>query len=174
MNVEKYSKLTIRIHWVSALLIIGMIITGMAMEDAPANAAKVLNLRIHFGLGILVALLSVFRVGWYFHEKKRKTYPTNLDTGNKIQNVLQKITHLMLRQLLMGLSITGFLALFMSGLFRVVVSGKVTAFQGYQLGGVNVAHAVLSKVYLMLFIIHLVGIGQHIWTTKQNVFKRIS
>lgn len=171
--MEKYSKLTIVIHWVSALLIIGMIVTGMAMEDAPASANKVWNLQIHFTLGIFVALLSAFRVILYMLEQKRKIYPKALDTGNKIKNTVQKITHLFLRQLLMGLSITGFLALFLSGLFPVVMSGKVEAFEAYQSGNVNIAHAILSKVYMLLFIIHLAGIVQYIWLSKQNIFKRI-
>ena len=120
--MEKYTSKTIWVHWLSAILIIGMMITGMSMEDAPNDLTKVRNLQIHFGLGLLVSIFSAYRVWLYAKEKRSGLYPAPLDTHSAWKNRLQDITHFVLRNMLIGLTITGFIALFLSARCIVVIS----------------------------------------------------
>jgi len=171
--MEKYSKQSVWVHWLSAVLIIAMIVTGQNMEEAPADAAKVLMLQIHVVTGLAAFALTIYRLFLYSFEKKKNLYPTPLQESKKWKANTQKWTHFALRNLLMGLSITGILALFLTNLFPVFIEGNPDLYTQFQDSGVHTAHAILSKIYILLFLVHLIGIVQHIIFQKQNVFKRI-
>ena len=62
--MEKYSKKTIAIHWISVALIALMIITGKFWKDIDGNSYSLLI--VHFIIGMLVALLTIWRVVIHF------------------------------------------------------------------------------------------------------------
>ena len=63
MNDFRYSTAQIVVHWLSALLICFLLITGtFVLSDMPNTPEKLGNLMIHAGLGAVVAALLITRV----------------------------------------------------------------------------------------------------------------
>ncbi len=79
----KYSKGTIVIHWVSAILIMGLFPLGKYMSDIPVSE-KIILIRIHSALGFLVFLLTIVRSILFFTAKR----PEHLNTGTKFNDLL--------------------------------------------------------------------------------------
>ena len=68
---DRYGSVAIAIHWVTAILIIGLIIAGFIAADTPDSAAKASILRVHAPLGAAVLALTIFRIFWWqFADKK--------------------------------------------------------------------------------------------------------
>lgn len=55
-----YSPRIIWIHWLSSVLIIGLIITGVLAEEAPTLTEKFGLYQWHFPMGIAVFILTLF------------------------------------------------------------------------------------------------------------------
>lgn len=173
-KIDRYPLASAWIHWICALLIIGMIMTGLAMEEAPNDLNKINNLRIHVILGIVVSILSVFRIFQHNYFKKKQLLPKAQDSGSKLINTIKSIVHLALRNMMMGLAITGFLTILLSDYIELILSANPAIYERINKGGVFTAHAILSKIYLLLFILHLAGIGRYIILKRKNILKRIS
>ncbi len=76
-TVDRYGRIAISIHWISALLIIGMMIAGFraaAMTDIEAKASL---LRIHASLGVALLILTLARIGWWLLADRRPALCSN-------------------------------------------------------------------------------------------------
>ncbi len=143
------------------------------MEEAPNNIEKIFNLRIHIMTGLVVAALSIIRIIQFSSFGKRKMIPAPLDSGSKFSNALKSMVHLVLRNMLIGLSITGVLTMWLGGYISVALSGDPSDYENTQQTEVFTAHAVLSKVYLLLFIVHIIGIIRYGIVKRQNSLSRM-
>lgn len=63
-STSHYGIISIFIHWIMALLMIGLIILGLYMVNLPINAQKLKLYGWHKELGILVIFLAIFRLFW--------------------------------------------------------------------------------------------------------------
>ncbi len=63
---QKYGKLTILLHWLMALLIIGLIVIGLWMTRMPLSLEKVRFYGWHKEWGMLALALVIVRLGWRF------------------------------------------------------------------------------------------------------------
>lgn len=61
--LERYDTVAIFLHWMTALLIIGMIVLGLTMEDFPMSL-RFQAINLHKSIGICILALSVFRLIW--------------------------------------------------------------------------------------------------------------
>ena len=64
----RYSKVAIGLHWLIALMIIGLIIFGKLMTN-PETPNRFVLYQLHKSFGILVLLFSVLRLGWRLTHK---------------------------------------------------------------------------------------------------------
>lgn len=64
-NTEShYGSVTILLHWIMAILIIGLLILGLYMVPLPISREKLKFYRWHKEFGMLVLMLIVLRVAW--------------------------------------------------------------------------------------------------------------
>jgi cytochrome b561 len=70
MSTEpRYSLPAIVLHWLLAVIIIGMIILGDVMTDIPRNTpARGFYFNLHKSIGVLAGVLVLMRIGWRLHE----------------------------------------------------------------------------------------------------------
>jgi len=168
-----YSKRTIRIHWIAAFLLIKMLTTGMIMEEMEASQSKLNLLTLHIILGVITGVVSIYRFIHHSKEKKNLAIPKPLETERKWQNGLKSFTHGILRNLPMGLTITGILAIFLSDLLPILLTNELTLFSKHETITVGIAHGILSKIYLVFLLFYLGGILHYALIKKENSLKRI-
>jgi cytochrome b561 len=61
---EQYGVITIALHWIMAILIIGLLILGLYMVSLPISFEKLKLYGWHKEYGFLVLFLVIIRLGW--------------------------------------------------------------------------------------------------------------
>lgn len=167
---EKYSKGTIIIHWLSFLLIIALIPTGIIMEDMEPGVAKINLLRLHALVGVIVFVLTLVRV-WFFFRHKR---PSKLETGSTIHNKLVVWIENSFYYLLILLCITGIATIVMGNLGEALQSNDASLLPK----SLDIPPLYVHKASAMLLIIlllgHIGGVINHYVKNKKNTIKRIT
>jgi superoxide oxidase len=98
---DRYDALARTFHWVIALLIAGMFLTGWTRRAAgQGSPERVWWLSAHTSLGLLVLVLSVGRLAWRLYS------PPPLD-GTRIAQLAAKAGHAVLYICTIGLLLTG-------------------------------------------------------------------
>lgn len=64
---NRFGIITITLHWVMAILIIGLLILGIYMVELPVSLAKLRYYGWHKEYGLLVLGLAIFRLFWRFY-----------------------------------------------------------------------------------------------------------
>jgi cytochrome b561 len=62
-TADRYGTMILAIHWVSALLIIFLLVSGFRAANTDDAAAKAAILRFHIPLALAVLALTVWRIG---------------------------------------------------------------------------------------------------------------
>ncbi len=173
MQQKKYHKYIIWIHWFSALLIFGLIFTGIKMEHQALSIEKFNLYKIHFLLGILVLIATVLRIiAILKYPKPIALYPIN-SPREKFRNLVYKGFYI----ILLWMCISGLISLFGEGIFTALQSGKLSDLPEIKEDGfhpIMLSHHVVAKLFFLLLIFHICGVIVHFIQKKENALHRIS
>lgn len=116
LNSEgRYGAVAIALHWLMALLLIGLVAMGLYMvslPDAGYDAWKIVLILAHKQLGMLALLIAASRLFWRF----ANALPRLVDTLPDWQKVLARFVHLCFYGLMFALPVTGWLMSSAAGL----------------------------------------------------------
>ncbi|HHO55781.1 MAG TPA: hypothetical protein ENK21_05285 [Trueperaceae bacterium] len=148
---KTYSKLTIIIHWLSALLIIGMMGTGMIGSKLATDAPLRLNLiKLHGTVGLIVLVLTAFRLVILFTSK----HPEKLAMPAWRQQMFAW-NHRIIYAVIIGLTLSGIGMLITSSIgiapFNITPDAIVDSVP-------RTVHGILPKLFLVLLIMHVAGV----------------
>ena len=175
MNRDEGYTLTARlIHWLVAIVVVGMFILGLWMvdlgyydpwrKDAP---------EIHKAVGILLFGLMLFRVFW----RAVKGAPAPEDSHSSLEHIGAHIAHLALYGLLFSIMISGYLIstadgrdISVFGLFHVPGFGAFFDNQEDLAGDI---HYVLAIIVIALAGIHAVAALKHHFIDKDRTLMKM-
>ncbi|MCP8882837.1 cytochrome b/b6 domain-containing protein [Devosia sp. XJ19-1] len=163
---ERYGAIAASIHWLSALAVILMLVSGRVMENARDLVASVLP--VHVTLGLLVGLLTLFRVIWWLFLDK---HPAPVAGMSQAQNWASRLVH-------MGLY-GAILVMVASGVGMVALTGALPAlFSGGPLPQFNTVgpygvHGLVSWLLVALFIGHVAAALWHQFVTRDGLIGRM-
>jgi len=148
---KTYSKLTIIIHWLSALLIIGMMASGMIGSKLATDAPLRLNLiKAHGTIGLIVLVLTILRIVILF----TSTHPEKLEMPSWRQQMVSW-NHKLIYIVVAGLTLTGVGMLLTSSIgiapLNITPDAIVDSLP-------RTIHGILPKVFLVLLIVHVAGV----------------
>ena len=166
---QKYSKGTIAIHWLSAILILALFPMGKYMAGLEPNA-KMGLIKAHVALGLLVFILTIVR-SWLFFKKPR---PADLKTGSKWNDKLAVWIHNAFYFLLFIISISGIATMVLGGYGDALSSGNADLIITRENIPSMPAHGVSTLILMILLGLHVIGVAKHYTLTKENTLKRIS
>lgn len=63
---DRYGFVAMLLHWLMALLVIGLLCVGLYMADLPIGLQKLQLYGLHKEFGLLVLFLVIFRLSWRF------------------------------------------------------------------------------------------------------------
>ena len=176
-----YDRVAIILHWLMAILLIGMLLLGEDMmelkkdvgEDHGAGGFTFVNLHINIGIAILI--LTLIRIAWRIMNPP----PALPDTVKPWERKLATITYGLFYVLMIGLPLTGWFAL-PSLLAR---HPEVT---GLNLFGVMdfplaptipvktiILHKLGSKIALALLALHVLAALKHQFMDDTKIFSRM-
>ena len=148
---KKFGNVPVLIHWVTAFMIIGLVLSGTRIAGLTDPAAKTALLKIHAPVGSLIGILTLFRIVWWLFMDKKPNHP---EGSPRWQNLSAQAVHLGLYFALLLMAASGIGMFILSGA-GPIISGWVDAplpdFNDYPprqahglgvwlLGGLLVAH----------------------------------
>lgn len=170
---EHYGWLSIALHWLMAIGLIGLYFLGIYMVglgyyDPGYNTAPAL----HKSIGIVLTALLFIRLAWIYSHSK----PEPIET-KQILRLLAILAHLSLYFITLLLIISGYLISTAKGqgidifsIFQMPVLYTVTIEQSEFLGK---AHDVLATVFIIMVALHTSAALAHHFYFKDNTLKRI-
>ncbi len=167
---DRYGSVAIAIHWVTAILIIGLIIAGFIAADTPDSAAKASILRVHAPLGAAVLALTIFRIFWWqFADKK----PASVGGIPRYQEVAAKAVHGLLYVAIIGLAVSGIVMIALSGAGEILFGDAPGPLPDFWDFAPRYGHAILARLMVALFVFHAGAALYHQFIRKDRLLSRM-
>jgi cytochrome b561 len=176
---EKLSHLSIALHWLIGLAMLGMIAFGMYAADLPTSDAASKALRssyigLHKSIGVVVLAFAFWRIT----RRLRQGLPKHVGVYKAWEQTLSKSIHLFL--------LFATLALPVSGILNSIGSARAVNMFGYPfipqlLAEKNAllawvgktSHDVLGKLVILAVLLHVAGALKHHFIDKDGTIKRM-
>ncbi len=170
--IQRYRLPAILLHWLSAVLIIGLFLIGWYMVDLPRGPDKGFWIALHKSIGLTVAMLVVLRMLWRLTHRSPEL-PASIPLWKK---TVAHLTHAAIYVALVGQPLSGYLSSSFSG-YKTKYFGIPLPHWGWKDQALNQmftdAHVVCSIVLLILIISHVGAALVHLLINKDGVFQRM-
>jgi cytochrome b561 len=167
---DRYGKVAIAIHWLTAILIIGMIIAGVLSASSDDDATKIAILRIHAPVGMAILALTLARIAWWLFADKK---PADVTGQTPRRAAVSKWVYRLFYVLMIAMPISGSLLFGMSGAPEVVFDGAakpMPVFFDYNLFFVHMAGGI---TLIALLILHVGAALYHQFILKDRLLSRM-
>jgi len=168
-----YGRLSIGLHWLMALLIIGMIVAGFSFDFMEDSDFKFQLMGLHKATGVLILALALFR--WYWTLSSEKVTP--LASYSDMTRRLAHGNKWLLMLLMLGMPISGLgmsicaaRAVNVYGLFTIPALAEKNR---EWLGFFHEAHEILGYSIAVLVGLHLLFAIKHHWFDKDETLLRM-
>lgn len=170
---QRYSKLSIALHWAMFLLVVAVYSCMLLRENYPQGSAMREGLKTwHFMLGLLVFLLVLFRIA----VRVLGTKPPITPEPPAWQLLFAKLIHVALYGFMLGMPIAGWVIL--------SASGKIIPFFGLELpplvgqskalaGQVKEMHETVATIGYFLIGLHAFAALFHHYVAKDDTLQRM-
>lgn len=171
---ERWGQVSIALHWLTALLVIGLAVVGLVMTELPNSALKVQVYALHKSVGLTVFALAALRLLWRLVAGAPDEIP-----APRLQQLAAKAVHWALYVLLFALPLSGWLFNSAAGFplkwFGVLALPKL--FTGYNPELKHLAHELHeSGFYLLalLLVLHAGAALYHHYLKKDDTLNRMT
>jgi len=161
------------LHWLVALIIIGLFVLGQYMSDLSMSPRKLQLYSWHKWFGVTVFLLVLVRLGWRLtHQPPR--LPAQMP---KLQQLASHVGHMTLYGLMLAIPISGWLMSSAKG-YQTVWFGvlPIPDLLGKDklLGDLLAElHRALNGVLMFIVVIHVIAALKHHFIDRDDVLKRM-
>ena len=167
---SRYGSVAIAFHWLSAALVLAMILIGMRLDDLADPGARLTLLRVHAGLGLTVLAVTLARLLWRLTD--RKPGPPAGMSG--LEWCAARTAHVLLYLLLLGILGSGLTTVLMGGALEAL-TGVPGAALPADFGHVAAreVHGTLAWSFTGLLLLHLGAALHHHWVRRDEVLRRM-
>lgn len=169
----RYTWQAIALHWLLAVLIIGMLVLGYSLEEIPRNTpARGFYVNLHKSFGVLILALVLVRLVWRFTHR-----PPPLEAGMpRWQAVAAAWSHRLLYLCILLQPLSGYLASSF-GKYGVKFFGVELPNWGWDdkalRGFFGEVHGVVGFTLAVLIAIHVLAALKHLLIDRDQVFQRM-
>lgn len=152
----RYGSVAIAIHWITALAILGMLISGLAAANSTDEAARLTLLRGHAVMGSLIGVLTVFRIVWWlaFDKRPQDAVPS------RAQALAAHVVHYGLYAVILIMVSSGIATVLFTGANLQLLGLAALPLPDFALAPPFTVHGILARVLIALLIGH---IGAALW-----------
>ena len=178
IKVDKYSLILRILHWLTAVIIISLLVIGTYMADIDPDAANKYDLYpIHKAFGMIALLLVMFRLP----ARVKGPIPTPVESFKKWEHQLSHLVHIGLYVAMISMTWSGYLMsstyAYADGvdIFGLFVVPDITPKSEYWNDIAHQIHTFTAWSFVVLLSLHLAGVVKHRFVDgKENdVLKRM-
>ncbi|MBD9358307.1 cytochrome b [Methylomonas albis] len=171
---SRYTTVAIGLHWLMALLVLGLLTLGIYMADLPLSPWKLQLYSWHKWVGVTVFLLAIVRLSWRYTHRP----PVLPDNTSKRLRLAAHAVHYCLYALMLAVPVSGWLMSSAKG-FQTVYFGVLPIpdllSKDKALGTVlETVHQTLNFTFIGLLIAHLAAALKHHFIDKDALLSRMS
>ncbi len=170
-TVKRYDSLTVTLHWLVAVLVIGQWIGAQLIDEFPKGAPRVDARSIHIVGGVLVGLLLLVRIVW------RATSGRRLPASDQgLLHAAAKLTHWGLYVLIAAMVAVGLALAWARGdsLFNLVTIPSFAPGDKAFRDQIQDIHATIGYLILGLAGLHAAAALVHHFIWKDGLIRRMS
>lgn len=169
------SRMTVVLHWLVAVGLIGMIAFGTFIGQMESGPEKTALVQIHKSCGIIVGALALLRLIWRAHEG----FPKSVALLERWEARLARVSHNLLLLTSVALPVTGILKSITYArsveVFGLPVIPKLMAEKSETWNEIaSVAHTSLAVLLASLIVIHAAAALRHHFVKRDDTLRRIA
>lgn len=166
---DRYGSVAITIHWLTAIAILALLILGVTAANTSDDATKAALLRAHVPLGVLVLVLTLFRIVWWFIDRR----PPALAGLSLWQISMEKVVRVFIYAaiLLLGASGIGMIAL--SGAGAILFGGHPGPLPDFWMYPPVRAHLAAAVLLVALLCLHIAAALYHHFVRRDHLLARM-
>ncbi len=171
MNINKYPKSLIIIHWLTFILLIIVFLVGLSFDDYEFNEENMNRYRLHAILGVMIMFLTLIRI--YVRRKHINDLPPHITYYSKLhKRFVQIVTNLMYIFLLFA-PLVGFIMVYQTGALSYDLGGPFPAGAKFD-ESLEIIHKISVFSLLALIVIHIAGVIMYKIKTGDNLISRMN
>jgi cytochrome b561 len=167
---SRYGAVAISIHWLSALLIIGMFVAGLMASQTEDPVQKAAILRIHAPVGLLVLALTLLRIVWWLAADKKPVSPQGQPAW---QALTSRWVHRFLYVAILVMTGSGIWLLRGSGAGEVIFNGSTAPMPDFETFAAYRVHSTMALLLEALFVVHVLAALYHQFIRKDRLLARM-
>lgn len=170
-SATRFGIIAILLHWIIAVLIIGLLAAGLYMVRLPLGLEKLKFYGLHKEFGFLVLLFAIFRLIW------RLNNITPELKLNWLERIAARSMHWVLYGLMFAMPITGWLmtsaAGFPASFFGLFSLPNLIAPDEHKRILLGLAHQWLGYTLVAAICLHVAAALKHHFINKDDILRRI-
>ena len=167
---DRYGRVAIAIHWISALLIIGLMIAGFRAAGMTDPAAKVPLLQVHAPIGAAVLVLTLARLLWWLVADTKPADPAGVP---HLQARAAKAVHVLLYVAILGLAGSGIAMMVLSGAGDILFGTAPGPLPDFWAFTPRYGHRAMAALMTVLLGLHVGAALYHQFIRKDRLFSRM-
>ncbi len=167
---DRYGRVAVAIHWISATGIVGLIASGFLASGAADPAAKVPLLRVHALLGGGIVLLTVLRLLWWLLFDQR---PHASAATPRWQQLGAGLVHKLFYAVTLVLGFSGFGILAASGLLPQLFAADIHILPHFHDYPARLVHGAAGRFLLVFLAFHVGAALFHQFVMRDRLLARM-
>ena len=165
-----YGTVAVCIHWLSVLLIFALLAVGFRAGQTLDPVAKAQLLKIHVPLGIVIFLLTLFRIIWWWRFDDK---PAPVAGDPRWQELSAKVVHVVFYVVIIGMTASGIGMLALSGAGPVIFGSAAENLPDFHAYLPRVPHGLGARALVFLIVIHAGAALYHHFIKRDVTLKRM-
>lgn len=167
---SRYGSVAIAFHWLSAALILAMILIGMQLDDVQAPEERLTLLRAHAAIGLTVLAVTLPRLLWRLFDRKLHA-PAGM---SNLEWRTARTAHGLLYLLLLGILASGATTAIMGGALGALIGTPgATLPEDFGHLAAREVHGTLAWSFTGLLILHVAVALYHHWVRRDDTLRRM-
>lgn len=170
---QRWGSVSIALHWLSFVLVLGMALLGLLMVDLPNSPAKLQWYALHKSIGLTVLTLTALRMAW----RALGTLPQPVPFTPDWQHRIARATHVALYALLVAVPLSGWWFNSAAGFplrwFGMFSLPRLTGFDKDIKALARDSHEFLFYALAALVLVHAVAALWHHYRLKDQTLIRM-
>jgi cytochrome b561 len=167
---SRYGTFPILLHWVSAVLIAWLVVSGFRIADTSDLVAKAGMLRLHVAAGVSVAILTLIRAGWWLLIERKPAEPEGTPA---MQATAARLMHGTFYVVIIGMASSGMVMMATSGAGPIVFGGSDDLLPNFKEFVGRVQHGMGARLMLGLVALHVGAALYHQYILRDQILARI-
>jgi len=167
---DQYGNVAVLIHWVTAVLILILVVSGFRAAGTTDPAAKAAILRAHIPIAVGVLVLTLLRIVWWLGFDRK---PNPVAGVPRWQERTARVVHVLFYVVILGMIASGIGMIALSGAAPLIFGGESAQLPDFWKYPPRLPHAIGARVLVALLVLHAGAALYHHFVRRDGLLWRM-